>query len=90
MNEIIKEENADTQDLVFKFSTDIADIKDIILRIINSTIFSIKKDVVGFRIDREESECMKGVEKNEILKAESLLTEMITGHLDQLHLVIDH
>lgn len=82
-------ENQDTGEIDFKFKSDIKSIKETILLIISDLIFDIKKDVCGFRFDREESEPLKGAERSDMLKAELKVTEMIESKLKSTQSVIE-
>lgn len=82
-------ENQDTGEIDFKFKSDIKSIKETILLIISDLIFDIKKDVCGFRFDREESEPLKGAERSDMLKAELKVTQMIESKLKSTQSVIE-
>jgi len=89
-NEVEKvTDNQDIPEIDFKFKSDIFEIKKTILEIIEVLIFDIKKDVCGFRFDREESEPLKGAERSDMEKAVRKVENMIQSKLLDTQTVID-
>lgn len=89
-NEVEKvTDNQDIPEIDFKFKSDINEIKKIIISIIEVLIFEIKKDVCGFRFDREESEPLKGAERSDMDKAVKKVSQMIESKLLDTQTVID-
>jgi len=89
-NEVEKvTDNQDIPEIDFKFKSDIYEIKKILLSIIEYLIYDIKKDVCGFRFDREESEPLKGAERGDMDKAVVKVTNLIESKLVDTQSVID-
>lgn len=89
IHKVTDENQESVEEYHFKFNDDVNQIKNSILDILWETIYDIKKDIVGFRIDREESEPLKGIEKRDMQNAEDKVSEMITPRLVDCEKVIN-